>query len=686
VAYRFPTSLLLAAVLSLSACASAGERAPAPAAPALSVRLDAAQLDDVARLLRMEDARLLDTALVARVLDDPESELRARAAVAAGRIRDRTATPHVLRGLADPDAGVRRRAAFALGELADSAAAVVSALAERVRQDEAAVAAEAAAALGLLGVESARAAIHDGLDRVAPVRHEALTAAWRLPRSQATTAAVLRWADHEDDETRWRAAYALMRIGGVDVVPALVRALGDAHELVRASAARGLRAAVVDSAGARQQAMTALLAAAADPHPHVRINAIRVLPGYREPARTTPLLLQRLDDEDANVVIATAQALAESGDRSAASALGTVARDPRRLDGVRSAALHSWSRLDSAAAARTAAAWTDSTRWILRLHGARALAGSSWAEAETPLSRLIRDSHYLVAAEAFAAIRSAADSTLDLRRLYIEGLGAAHPLVRAAAARGLGRAGAADLDVLLQAYERARQDSVRDAAVAAVDALGRAARAGAPVERAFFARFGNLGPPADAALRGAIADRIGAPPESWGRPSALPEPRPLDFYREIAVRLVAPAVAGGELPRVAIVTGHGEIVLELAAAEAPLTVHNFLSLVERGYYRGTRWHRVVPNFVVQDGDPRGDGSGGPGYAIRDEINPLRYLRGTVGMALSGPDTGGSQFFITHSPQPHLDGGYTVFGHVLEGMVVVDRVVQEDPITGFRRLR
>jgi cyclophilin family peptidyl-prolyl cis-trans isomerase len=88
---------------------------------------------------------------------------------------------------------------------------------------------------------------------------------------------------------------------------------------------------------------------------------------------------------------------------------------------------------------------------------------------------------------------------------------------------------------------------------------------------------------------------------------------------------------------------------------------------------------VVPDFVVQGGDPRGDGSGGPGYAIRDEINRLRYDRGALGMALSGPDTGGSQFFITLSPQPHLDGGYTVFGHVIAGDEVLDQIRLGDRI-------
>jgi cyclophilin family peptidyl-prolyl cis-trans isomerase len=92
---------------------------------------------------------------------------------------------------------------------------------------------------------------------------------------------------------------------------------------------------------------------------------------------------------------------------------------------------------------------------------------------------------------------------------------------------------------------------------------------------------------------------------------------------------------------------------------------------------------VVPDFVVQDGDPRGDGEGGPGYSIRDEVNQRPYLRGTVGMALDWADTGGSQFFITHSPQPHLDGRYTVFGQVVSGMDVVDRLQQWDTINTIR---
>jgi cyclophilin family peptidyl-prolyl cis-trans isomerase len=134
------------------------------------------------------------------------------------------------------------------------------------------------------------------------------------------------------------------------------------------------------------------------------------------------------------------------------------------------------------------------------------------------------------------------------------------------------------------------------------------------------------------------------------------------------------------MPTATINTVRGPIRLELFGADAPITVSNFLTLARSGYYRNTRFHRVVPNFVAQDGDPRDDGNGGPGYAIRDEMNRLRYERGAVGMALSGPNTGGSQYFLTHSPQPHLDGHYTVFGRVVGGFDVLDKLVQGDLIT------
>ena len=132
------------------------------------------------------------------------------------------------------------------------------------------------------------------------------------------------------------------------------------------------------------------------------------------------------------------------------------------------------------------------------------------------------------------------------------------------------------------------------------------------------------------------------------------------------------------LPQVTIQTAKGNIVLELAEDDAPNTVANFISLVEKGYYDGLKFHRVIAQFMIQGGDPTGTGSGGPGYVIADEFSPrLKHDRGVISMANAGPNTGGSQFFITHVPCPHLDGKHAVFGRVTSGMEVVDAIKQGD---------
>jgi cyclophilin family peptidyl-prolyl cis-trans isomerase/HEAT repeat protein len=133
-----------------------------------------------------------------------------------------------------------------------------------------------------------------------------------------------------------------------------------------------------------------------------------------------------------------------------------------------------------------------------------------------------------------------------------------------------------------------------------------------------------------------------------------------------------------------VTTNKGRFVINFFPEDAPLTVDNFVTLARRKYFDDILFHRVVANFVAQGGDPRGDGNGGPGYQIRCEINQDEYGRGAVGMALSGKDTGGSQWFVTHSPQPHLDGGYTVFGTVSErDMTVVDSLDRGDKIISIR---
>ena len=123
----------------------------------------------------------------------------------------------------------------------------------------------------------------------------------------------------------------------------------------------------------------------------------------------------------------------------------------------------------------------------------------------------------------------------------------------------------------------------------------------------------------------------------------------------------------------------GDIVIELFDKEAPGTVQNFIDLINKGFYNGLTFHRVIPGFVAQGGCPNGNGTGGPGYTIKAELigNHHKHERGALSMAHRGPNTGGSQFFIVYEPQPHLDGVHTVFGKVIEGMDVVDGIHQGD---------
>ena len=137
----------------------------------------------------------------------------------------------------------------------------------------------------------------------------------------------------------------------------------------------------------------------------------------------------------------------------------------------------------------------------------------------------------------------------------------------------------------------------------------------------------------------------------------------------------------GELKvkKVIMETEKGTLTIELFDKEAPGTVKNFTDLIEKGFYDGLKFHRIIPGFVAQGGCPNGNGAGGPGYTIPCETkgNPRKHLRGSLSMAHRGPNTGGSQFFIVYEPQPHLDGLHTVFGQVTEGMDVVDDLRQGD---------
>ncbi|HKP81425.1 MAG TPA: peptidylprolyl isomerase, partial [Pyrinomonadaceae bacterium] len=221
---------------------------------------------------------------------------------------------------------------------------------------------------------------------------------------------------------------------------------------------------------------------------------------------------------------------------------------------------------------------------------------------------------------------------------------------------------------LVQAWPQAANDTLNDAALSIIDALGKqksdtandqlkeALKSGDPLIR----------------RRAAAALKAGNGGDFSAQIGTVHSRNTDADYRRALSRI-------GKTVRAVVTTSKGSFTIEFLPEAAPLTVDNFVQLAQRNYYRNVTIHRVVPNFVIQDGDPRGDGNGGPGYQIRCEINEVLYDRAAVGMALSGKDTGGSQWFVTHSPQPHLDGGYTVFGRVIAGMDVVDKIVRGDVI-------
>jgi cyclophilin family peptidyl-prolyl cis-trans isomerase len=239
-------------------------------------------------------------------------------------------------------------------------------------------------------------------------------------------------------------------------------------------------------------------------------------------------------------------------------------------------------------------------------------------------------------------------------------------IVRANAIERYAKTKERDVAVLLAAEQRGRNDAMNDARLAAIVALSEIDRP----EREAFLR--GLLTDRDPVVRRVAADQI---------EEKLKKNRPQFTPLQVIDRDYAAIAQWSHTPHDATIhTARGNIGIVLLASDAPITAWNFAELAKKHYFDRSTFMRVVPNFVIQGGDPRNDMNGGPGYAIRDEINLQKYTRGAVGMALSGPDTGGSQFFITHSPTPHLDGGYTIFARLTSGMTaVVDQIERGDVV-------
>lgn len=710
----FPVATL-AFALTVLGTAGCGVLAAPPAGPGperAAVRLTEPEVTAIARLLRLEDHRSYDAEAFSGILDGAGEEVRRRAATAAGRIGDAAALPFLVHVLeTDPSPAVRADAAFALGLLGDASAEVVAALEAAIPEGwapadraEATVAVEVIAALGRIGGDRARDLVRHALrsTRAAEsagqrmIAAEALLTVWKFGDGPGNVEAAGPFLTAGDAELRWRAAYALMRGRDPTALEHLLGHGSDDDHRVRAYTARALSAAAADSAGVVEPALTHLFRAARDPHPHVRINAAGSLGGYGE--RAVAAIRDLLRDEDPGVAVAAAAALGRVGPAGLAPLADALADSTIPLP-VRGAVLEHVAGVSPDDALPVAERWTegDPTR---RYMAARAAAFLPPAEALRISRTLIDDIDARVAvaaltamAEAGAAVNAPASARSAARRALLGALGSEDAIRRAAAAQLLHPlVEPDDAPALLAAFRRSRLDMAadparrgpaRDAAVSSLATLDELADLGGSVSgvRSALADLFDDDPPSDRWLRRAAADLGGR----WGRAPAPVAAEDLGFYEEIVRHYVARPLASGARPRAIIETPHGPITLALAAEEAPLTVHNFVTLARDGHFDGGVWHRVIPNFVLQDGSPGGYASGGPGWTIRDEINRLRYDRGVLGMALSGPDTGGSQWFITHSPQPHLDGGYTIFGRVIQGMDAADVVVQGDPIPTIRVL-
>ena len=653
---------------------------------------DEAAVNQLANVLAAQDARRFDLSVFTQAANYPDPLARSQAALGMGRIGDTTAFPLLLDLLNDEDSVVQEDAAFAMGLLGSPAA--LQPLRERAVQAlggfQESSAVEAVTAIATIGGSDAAAIIEDlirqSLSRIqsGDVRAQTIRAigeAWRLGQ-EAPVATLVQVAETGEDEVRRLAVYSLSRLRAPAAGSMLLAATRDDDQDIRAWAVRTLTAAYADTAGlGRGTVAPAVARLAEDSVPGVRINALRALGTYGD-SSLARAALDRLSDPETNVRVEAVAALGQLGGPEARSALLDNVAD--RAFVIRRQVLLSLARIDRDEALREAALSITSANPYQRMAGVEALGLIRGDTALAWLELKLDDLDGRVVGRAFSEL-ARADSIWALE-VAPDLARHSDPVVRALAVGHMGRTPLPSyMDALVTSYDIGRGDPIPDAQIAVVRALGGIAELGSMQEFVIDDQFLRQFPTCDDYLvRQAAEEYLPLAARRWGPAFPVTTGRDIGDYRDIARRLLVPAARGTDQPGLVIETDRGNIVITLYAADAPITVNAMLELADRGYFNGGSWHRVVPNFVIQDGDPRGDGWGGPGYALRDEVNRRRYLSGTVGMALSGPDTGGSQFFITHVPQPHLDGTYTVIGRVESGMEIVDRITQGDAIRILRR--
>jgi cyclophilin family peptidyl-prolyl cis-trans isomerase/HEAT repeat protein len=702
----WPRTAVLVCLLLSGACASApAVVAPKEPPPAPIVPLDRR----VAWVLRLEAQRLLRdpgvapavaaapvtlvparTADLVALLMDVDASVRGRAALAIGRVGLSEGVAPLVATLGDSQATVRAQAAFALGLLgrADAAGPLRAALADA----DVTVRGRAAEGLGLIAAQlsapdaaalrgSAAAAVADafaacgaGIAAIAPDDETpqapsvdacrlAIFALARLRDFDALARVVLT-PEGRPVSVWWPVAYALQRIGDPRSVPALMH-------LARTPGVYSVAFALRAVGGLPEGlALAQRFAADAAADPRVRVAAIRAL-GRQGSSQGADTLLAVLSTKGLSTTLTTEAmtAVAATGDARAANAMIDQLTDARPQ--VRAAAIAGAARVDPDGFLLVVSSLAPDREWSVRAALATTLGTLDADRVRSGLVDLTGDQDQRVVGPALAALARVGAPDLETR--LVAALEAPDFVVRSTAARVLGeRKAVAAVPALARAYDRGLSDATFDARASALAAL-----AGIGGDEALRTVRRGLADPSWP-LRWRAADLLRTAGDTTAEPARPAELRhPVEFFESAA--LLHPPFT----PVAFIETRRGTIEMSLNVVEAPLTTANFVALARAGFFNGLRIHRLVPNFVAQTGDPRGDGEGGPGFSIPDELSPLPYGRGTVGMALSWRDTGGSQFFITHSPQPHLDGRYTVFGQVTKGMDVVDQLALFDVIERVR---
>ena len=626
------------------------------------------------------------------LLTDAAGRVRRRAALAIGRVGRPEGVAPLAARLADPEPEVRQMAAFALGMLGDAAAEeplvrvlddpaplVQGRAAEALGRIGAAGAAEPIGALVRRHVAAAFELDPEDLSHPQPPEVEAfrlgLYALAELRAFEPLAAAVLQ-PDGQPVLWWWPVAHALARVDDPRAVDALITLAGVQGGSGPALAAEGL-GALGDPAAI--EPLSRLL----DPDrraARVVAAAVRALGRFEDP-RAAEALRRFVLTPGLDPALRRAAVEALSGRAAAVDVFVELLGD--RWPPLRAAALRSLAAADAEWFLLVLSGMGTDADWRVRAAQAEGLAQAAAALAAPRLAALLAalledDDRRVLPSVLEALVELDAPDVGSILLDHLEegdvredaGEDAREDVVvRATAARLLGvvRPPAA-AERLGSAYRAAAAEPAHHARAAMVDAL--AAIGGSAAREVLTAALADR----DWAVRLRAAGGLaGSAPERDHDAVIRPAPsRGVDYT---APHLVAPGVS----PHVYIETERGAIQVELAVLDAPLTADNFVRLARRGFYDGSTFHRVVTGRVVHGGDPRGDGQGGPGYTLRDEINQLPFLRGTLGMARDGQDAGGSRFFITCSPQPRLDGRHTAFGRVIAGMDVVDRLRPGDAI-------